>query len=68
MSFTPVIVRKDGADRVARSAIELVQFEHDGYTVAREASNRVIEAVAGPDAVEQKKADKAEQSPPAPAK
>jgi hypothetical protein len=39
MAFTPVTVTKDGRDdRVASSAVELVQFEHDGWSaVAAEA-------------------------------
>lgn len=33
MAFTPVVVAKDGRDnRVARTAVELVQYEYDGWS------------------------------------
>lgn len=47
MAFTPVVVSQDGKpDRVARTAIELVQFEHDGFSIKREASKALVESGA----------------------
>lgn len=47
--FTPVVVRKGDQQRLARTPVELVQFEYDGFTVVREAAKTV--AAAGADIV-----------------
>lgn len=50
MSFTPTVVSKAGkADRVARTPVELVQYEFEGWKAVRTASQKVVAAVVGPE-------------------
>lgn len=45
--FKALVVKKDGEpDRIARTPSELVQFEHDGYVVVKEAPKSVAETGA----------------------